>query len=229
MKSKLTAMASVLALCLAGGLAMAEEATPTSKKQADAEWSTEGLQRTEVEGVDLVYMRPGATLADYNSVLLEPVSVAFRRDWGKPSMAGASRRIRNEDIQKIKDGLAALVREEVSAELGKGGYTLAEAPGDDVLSVEFSIVNLYINAPDLPTTSATRNYTTSVGEMTLVAELRDSVSGELLARILDRTVGRESMKPELTTSSDNVAAAKNAATHWAGKLRGALDKARKAP
>lgn len=226
MNSRSAIVATLLALGLCA-TATAEDAAPTSKRQADAAWTAEGLQKADVAGFDLVYVRPGASLAAYGRIQLEPVSVAFRRDFGKSSMAGATRRVRPEDLQEIKDGLSTLVQEKVRGELATGGYALSDAAGEDVLTVELSIVNLYINAPDLPNANNARVYTTSVGEMTLVAELRDSVSGELLARILDRAVGRESMRPEFTTRADNVAEANNLAEAWAKSLRKGLDQARK--
>lgn len=214
----------VIAACL--GSAVSAEPPPTTKRQADAAWAGEGLEQVEVKGLDRVYIRPGASLEAYDRVQLEPVSVAFRRDWGKPASAGTHLRVRDQDIQRIKEGLSALVEEQVRIELADGGYALAEAGADDVLAVELSIVNLYINAPDLNSVAAVRTYTTSVGEMTLVAELRDSVSGELLARILDRSAGRDYGRMQLVTRVDNVAEAKSISRAWAKALRSALDKAR---
>jgi hypothetical protein len=63
--------------------------------------------------------------------------------------------------------------------------------------------------------------------MTLVAELRDAPSGELVARVLDRRVGRDRGSFEITTSVDNVAAARDAARAWARILREQLDAARR--
>jgi hypothetical protein len=39
--------------------------------------SHDGLQKISVKGIDLVYARPGATLAAYSRVKLEPVEVSF--------------------------------------------------------------------------------------------------------------------------------------------------------
>ena len=102
------------------------------------------------------------------------------------------------------------------------------APGEGVLRIKAEIRDLYINAPDLPRAGLVRTYTLSVGEMTLVAELRDAPTGDLIARVFDRKRDPESVWLELTTRVDNVAAAQRAAASWAHALREQLDAAHRA-
>ena len=60
-----------------------------------------------------------------------------------------------------------------------------------MLLIEPSLVDLVVKVPtDAPPNSTT--YTTSAGEVTLVLELRDSITHELLARVADR---REARRP----------------------------------
>lgn len=212
-------------LAFTGPPASADQGTPTTKRQAAAEWSEDGLQKTEVKGLDLVYKRPDASLAGYTKVLLKPASVSFRRNWERTAADG--RRIRSEDAQRIKDGLATLLHDEMAKELASGGYAVVESTGDDVLEVGVSIVDLYITAPDVPTASMTRTYALSVGEMTMIAELRDSASSDLIARIYDHAAGREFGRMRFITRVDNVAEARSAASAWARALRNQLDLARK--
>lgn len=193
-------------------------------KRTEAEWSHDGLRRAKVPGLDLVYAREGATLAGYDKVWLRGVDVAFRRDWRQSPQPGS--RIVSGDLSRIKDGLAKILRDELGRELARGGYALVEAPGDGALELDVSIVDLYINAPDVPSALPVQRYTLSVGEMTLQAELRDAPTGEVIARVLDRREGRDRGVLELTTSVDNAAAAREAARAWAGILRRQLDAAK---
>ena len=133
---------------------------------------------------------------------------------------------RRKDSQRIKDGLAALVREEVVRQLSEGGYTLVDTPGEDVLDVEMSIVDLNVAAPDIQTAGRVETFAVSAGEMTLVAALRDSVSGDVAMRIFDRAQAREYFRPQRITSVDNISEARDAAKGWAKALRKALDLAR---
>jgi hypothetical protein len=194
-------------------------------RRAAADWSEDGLRRTTVPGLDLVYVRDGARLDGYSQVWLKSVDVAFRRDWNAPARPGSL--IPDNDVSRIKTRLAAILREETARELARGGYVLADAPGPGVLEVELSIVDLYVNAPEAIGTVRADRYTMSVGEMTLEAELRDAPSGELLARVLDRRVDRERRRFEITTAVDNAVAARDAVRGWARILREQLDAARR--
>ncbi len=198
----------------------------TAQTTAAAEVNQDGLQRTEVAGLDLVFARPGATLEGFNRVQLAPVQVAFRRNWERRVSTGSRQRVSARDMERIRDRLSTLIQTEVREELARGGYALVEEPGDDVLAVQMAIVNLNITAPDTASTSRVRVYTTSVGEMTLVADLRDSSSDELLMRVYDRRIGRTFKTPQITTRADNVMEARNAARAWARALREGLDGAR---
>lgn len=225
-------MTKTLALLLAATLlssttALAQGAPPTTARNANAQWSQEGLEPINVRGLDVVFAKPGATLAGYERIELTPVSVEFRRNWERQAAGTGTRtRVRPADVQRIRDRLSQLVETTVIEELADGGFKMAEGPGEDVLTVQMSIVNLNINAPDLPSSGNVRVYTTSVGEMTLVAELRDSSSGELIMRILDRRIGRDTLQPRFTTRVNNVSEARTAARVWAQALRRALEQAR---
>ena len=223
-------VATFLLSSLLAGSAIAAEAVdtsiPKSKRSAAEVWSADGLQQVSAKGLDVVYSRPGTSLATYNKVLLRPISVSFRRGWEKTPLPGTHIRIPAADIQRIKDRLAMLVSEELVKELAKGGYTLSPTSGDDVLEVTMSITDLYISAPDVPSASRTSVYAVSAGEMTLVAELKDSSSGETAMRIYDHAEAHESSRPVRITSVDNATEARAVASAWAVALRNQLDVAK---
>jgi len=59
--------------------------------------------------------------------------------------------------------------------------------------------------------------------MTLVAELRDSVTGELLGRVVDTRRGRSTGMMQFTNNVTNTADARRAIGVWATALRQGLD------
>jgi hypothetical protein len=59
--------------------------------------------------------------------------------------------------------------------------------------------------------------------MTLVAELRDSMTGEVLARAVDTQSGRGFGTMTWTNRATNMADARNAIGIWASALRRSLD------
>ena len=96
----------------------------------------------------------------------------------------------------------------------------------DVLEVRASIVNLDIYAPDGKDSTVHRNYVLKAGEATLVAELRDSRTGALLARIIDRREMREYPEFQLASDVMNSAEARDLVGLWSRVLRRYLDAAR---
>lgn len=192
--------------------------------------SREGLVRVEHPGIDAVYRRPGTTLALYSQLLLRPIDVQFAKNWD-PASGSTLYRTHEPDTDKIRNELAEAFAQGVRRELEQGGYPLVEQPGDHVLEVRAAIVNLYITAPDvsMQTPGMTKVYTADAGEMTLILQLHDSVTGQLLARAYDRQAGTQSGAWTWSTSVSNTAQANRIISIWATALRKALDASRAAP
>lgn len=207
----------------APAVATAVEA-PKTRKDAASEWSADGLQKVKIPGIDVAYTQPGTSLAPYKRVLLRPISVTFRRNWGRSNLDRGTR-VRPEDQQRIKEKLAALVREEMLKELSTGGYHVADGPADDVLELDLAISDLYITAPDVMT-ARTVVISVSAGEMTLIAELRDSASGQVLMRMYDQATGDDFNRARRLTNVENEHEARDAASAWARALRKQLDLAK---
>jgi hypothetical protein len=196
-----------------------------SKADLEQALSYDGLQKVTVKGVDLAYVRPGATLAGYSRVKLDPVEVAFRKDWD-PKRTGSSFTLSAEERESIRQGVAKIVYDEFVSELqAKSTYKVVNEIGADVLRVRVNIVNLYVTAPDVLSSGPNKAFTVSPVEMTLFAELFDSETGEVIARVVDRREARGSGMMTLTTKSVNVAEAQAIASAWARILRNGLDKA----
>jgi hypothetical protein len=210
---------TIVVLCIA---VIAACATPSSKKPP-AEW--DGLQRREVKGIDNVYVRPNVQFPPYKTVMIDPLEVAFAKEWDPNQTRDLSRHLDAEDLQKIKAELARLFRESFAEELEKGGYPLVDQPQDDTMRVLPAIIDLYINAPDVMTPGRSRTYTTEAGRMTLVMEIRDGPTGQILARVVDaRTAGGMGGHMTWTNAATNRADAQIVLDDWARRLRNALDK-----
>ena len=61
--------------------------------------------------------------------------------------------------------------------------------------------------------------------MTLVAELIDSETGQVQARVVDRREARETGRLQLTGAMENADEARTIAASWARILRSAMDRA----
>ena len=212
-----TLLPLLLVLCATtlAGCASTRNATPE-------EW--DGLVRQSGTRLGAVFVRPDAEIVGYRSVKIDPVEVSFARNWD-PNRGGRSQlsRLNADDMAAIQAGVADLFRETFRAELERGGYQLVDVAGPDTLRVTAAIVDLYISAPDTMAAGRSRTYTANAGRMTLVAELRDSMTGELLARAVDARGARSSGTWQVTNRVTNTADARRAMGIWATALRQALD------
>ena len=186
--------------------------------------TSDGLVRVQSKQVDTVYAKPGVSLARYKRVMLDSVELAFKLDWDKRHPE-----VSESDVARIRSQGAAVFYEIFSSALTlNNGYPLATQPGADVLRVTASITELDVAATP-GSTGTNRMYVVSPSDLTLSMELRDSTTGALLVRAIDREKGRATGDLRVEGAVSNSTEARKALELWAGLLRGALDSARDAP
>jgi hypothetical protein len=185
------------ALALAGSLG--------SALAADAPDSWDGLVQVKPKRVDAVYLLPGADFRQYTRLMIDPTEVAFQKDWQKRINDGRrlSDRVDDDQAQKILAAARANFDDVFVDEFSKAGYTIVQQPAADVLRISTAVVNLYVNAPDTMSAGRTYSFTTEAGEATLILEVRDSLSGALMGRAVDRRETRSSAGLQMTTSVTN--------------------------
>ncbi|HEY5656692.1 MAG TPA: DUF3313 family protein, partial [Myxococcota bacterium] len=130
------------------------------------------------------------------------------------------------------DRLKRSFQEAFESELAKSeDYQLTDEPGPGTLRVSGHIVDLVVDAP--PQQGSELNFVMSAGEMTLILDVRDSVSGEPLARVADRRAVRPaSTGPSRVYYSNparNWGEVRRRFQHWASLLREGLDYLKQLP
>ena len=199
-------------------------------------WAKKSLPAINDEGMELVkdtrmttiYADPGADLGIYKRIWLKDASVSFKKNWQRDqnrTSRGQAFRVKNKDMERIKQDVATLFREVMTAELVDGGYELVEQAGEDVLIAKPAIVDLDVIAPDLMTVSRTYSFSESAGEMTLVLELYDSLTNDKIVTARDRRQDYRRGYLEWRSSVSNRATAKRLMSSWARTFREALDDA----
>jgi len=195
-------------------------------QQERAEFTIEGLQLVEDSNLALVYAQPGIDLGRYDRILLDEPYIAFKKNWQRNQKRFHDGWITTDDMTKIKMELSSLFMDVFSQTLEEGGYELVLDTGEDVLLIRPAIINLDVVAPDTNSPGIKRTYSETAGEMTLYMELYDSVSGELLAKALDRKEDRRTGYFEWQNRVTNRAAANRILRVWAKVLKEGLDDAR---
>jgi len=201
--------------------------SPVTAAENAPPFTPDGLQLIEDSKLALVYAEPGADMSRYDRIYLDTPHVAFRKNWQRDqNRNGQNMRVSADDMEKIKTELAALFMDVFSRTLSDGGYDLVSETGDDVLLIKPAIINLDIVAPDTNSPGITRSYSETAGEMTLYMELYDSLTGDLVARALDRQRDRVTGYFQWRNKVSNRAAANRILQVWADVLKEGLDDAR---
>ena len=190
--------------------------------------SKDGLQLQKQTKQRLVYLKPGATFAQYNRVALIECYVEFRKNWARDynsEHVGLENQVRDDDIQRMRSALSAEFKKVFVNELTKGGYQVVDTAAPDVLVLRPALVNVDPTAPDLMTANMERTVVRSAGQMTLYLELWDSSTNTILARVMDAEADQQPFAQPADRVT-NYAAADAILKSWADELRGHLDAVR---
>lgn len=192
------------------------------------ETTEDGLKLVKVKGIDMAYVRPGATLAPYKRVMMDPAQVAFSKDWD-PERTGSRMKLTPEERERIRTELAQLFDKTFKEEMEKGGYPVVTEAAPDVLLVTAALIDVYANAPDTMEPGRSRTYVMNAGHATLIAELRDSETKAILARVADLQEARDDGFLQISNSVANSAEARAMIQRWARILVKRMDAVKKEP
>ena len=183
-------VAAVAAACLCVGIGMAAPKQPRIQTGANAEVTADGLVRVQKSVADAAWVKPDFDLTPYTKLMIVSGGVSFKKV--KPVSSFQARQgasefpISPEAQQMFKD----IMKEEFTRELSKlKRYQIVDKPGPDVLMLVGGVIDVVSSVPnDVDSAAFGRGgvYLTSVGQATLVIELRDSESNEVLGRAADR-------------------------------------------
>ena len=200
--------------------------TPTIQSGPDAEVSFDGLVAIDNSVFQRAWIAPDIDLRPYNQIMGGQAKFEFRAVRGTgTSRANSSRNefpISEENQQRLIDTVSEIFREEIG---NSQHFTITDEPGDDVLIVTGALLDIVSRVPP-ERVGRSDIFLSSVGEATLVLELRDSISGETLFRAADRRAaepaGGRGMRSNTVTTWNEV---RRLARRWATRLRDGLDSA----
>jgi hypothetical protein len=185
----------------------------------------DGLELTKRKGLDLVYIRPNVQFKAYKNVQIDTLQVAFDKNWDpNENVRSPSRHMSAEDIEKIRGDMITEFRKVFVDELAKAGYQVVDKAGEDTLRVSPALADVYINAPDRMEPGRITTYTTDAGRMTIFMEMRDGLTGQLLARVVDKREATDTGFAQVTNSVTNSAEFRRMVRSWAQRLVKGLDK-----
>jgi len=206
---------SICIVCIAYlGLSGCTSSPPVVPAATPQNTTEEGLVRVENSRFDEVYVRSGFDLTDFDAVILAPVSVSYK-----------STRPENELNDRQLDLMKRYFREELEGAFGESGqYALVDKAGIRTMRIYAGITDLEINVPtDMPAIHRNVVFVASSGKMTLVTDVYNAQTNEILVRIKDRRQARDHWHK--ATSISEWSEVRAAFRYWAGIASDRIDAA----
>ena len=153
---------------------------------------TQGMVNVRSSQLDEVFVLPGANFRGYTRIMLDPTQAALAQNWLRNVNAqpiDLVRRTTAQDAEQVVDQVREGFARTLAGAMNRAGYELVSVAGPDVLRLSPRIYDLRVNAPaSVTNVPLTRVYTVNAGEATFALDIRDSTTGELLGRVVDRRV-----------------------------------------
>ena len=204
-------------LVLVAAAASACGPQPTQPKPT-GEVNIEGLQQVSARNFEAAFVRPGVTFANYGKLMVDELELAFRT----PDREQNQFPLGEDQKTRFRAAMATAF----GAELGKlEAVDVVTEPGPDVLALHVRVQDIVARAPGRRVGGGRAGFALeTVGEMTLVLELRDSQSDEILVRAFDR----QAVEGAAMVSGDGVISTwegvERIVARWATRTREGLER-----
>jgi len=203
-------------------MAGCSSAPPTIQEGPNAEVSYDGLHAIDNSVFKAAWADPDVDFSRYSKIM--PGGAFF--EYRAVKKTSGTYRARASDTEfyideKAREKLKGLTSEIFNEELAKSTrFSVTDASGPDVLIIRGGLYDILSRVPP-DTVGRSDVYLSSVGEITLILEVIDSMSGEVIfraveRRALDRSGGRSS-------SVKTKAEVRRVIRRWATTLRDGLD------
>ena len=178
----------------------------------------EGLQAVTARNFEAAFVRPGVDFSNYNKLLVNELELAFRT----PDRSQNQFPLGEDQKTRFRAAMAVAFGEE----LGQlQNLDIVTEPGPDVLDLNVRVQDIVASSPGRRVGAVGRASFAieTVGEMTLVIELRDAESEEVLIRAFDR----RAVEGAAMLSGDSVISTwegvERLVARWASRVREGLD------
>ncbi len=217
-------MKKILLTFVAMAIAGCSSAPPTIQQGPDAEVSFDGLHVVDNAAFAAALADPDIEFSRYSKIM--PGGAFFEFRAVKRTSRTHSARSNTREFYIDEDARARL-EEEVTAifteELAKSTrFSVVDEPGPDVLIIRGGLHDIVSFVPPQPIGRG-EIWISSVGEITLLLEVVDSLSGEVIARAVERRAAERGGQAIRANTVTTWAELRRLARRWATTLRDGLD------
>jgi hypothetical protein len=213
----------ILAVLVAG----CSTASPTLQEGADAEVSFDGLVKIDNARFAAAWADPDVDFSRYSKVLPGGAAYEFRDvDKGSQSLQNPRSRSSQDEFwisDADREKLVEVTTEIFAEELAKSTrFEVTDSRGSDVLILRGALHDIVSKVPpDL--IGRGEIYLSSVGEVTIIVEALDSLSGEVVFRGLERREAGTTAGAMRSSSVTTWAEVRRLIRRWASTLVDGLD------
>lgn len=218
---------TVLSAAVLGVFSAEAPGKPKLETGQDAEITHDGLYRVDKTVMDAAWVKPDLDLTPYKKLLIGAAGMSFKPvdDEGQRWWPGRSDQtefpISEENKVRLQEEMGKAFLEEL-ADLRR--YEIVGEPGEGVLLLAVALIDVVSSVPPVDECIGRCDvYLSSVGEATLVLELRDSVTNEVLARAADRRAAEQQGWPIEANSVTVWPEVERLAHAWGKQVRKRLD------
>jgi hypothetical protein len=224
-----TSILMVLCICALAGCASG--ATPQMQTGKEAETTFDGLTRVENTIMDGVWVRPDIDLRGFRKVLFVPVGVSYRDVEPSDPTTALRRSTRSRTTELREFQLDEETKAFFEAEIGRvlieefaasDVYEVVDEAGPDVLQVGVALLDVVSRVPPQAATQP-RVFIESVGEATLVLEIRGSMSNSVYLRAVDRRAAARQSEMIESNRVTNAAEIRRLGRRWGEIVREGLE------
>ena len=202
-------------------------AAPRLQTGPDAEVTHDGLHRVDKTVMSAAWVQPDLSLGGYDKLMLIEAEFTYKavNNEGKRYVPGRSKDTQFYIPEESRERVEREMRDAFVAELGKlQRYELVNEPGPGVLTLVAGVYDIVSSVPPANTcTGRCDIYLSQVGQATLVLELRDSLSDEILARAVDRRAAQTAGWPVSANTVTVWAEVRRLASSWGQRVRTGLE------
>lgn len=190
-----------------------------------AETSPDGLYRLDNSVFTVAYTKQDLDLSPYTAFIIDDVTVAYRKDpQGRTRNSPESNYALSESqMEMLKSAFHDAIEDALEDD---PPYEVVTTPGPNVAELTAYLIDLEVR---FPTDRAMRERVAvdSYGQVTMILEIRDSESNEILARVGDRGDPTQTTYELAGVNSAFVMSdVRRMFDHWAGTVRERLDQVR---
>lgn len=210
---------------------VASAAAPQIQTGQGAETTFDGLTRVDNTIMDAVWVRPDIDLRGFRKVLFVPVGVSYRDvEPSDPTTAlRRSTRSRTTELREFQldEETKAVFEAEIGAAFSEEVaasevYEVVDEAGPDVLQIGVALLDVVSRVPPQAATQP-RVYIESVGEATLVLEIRGSMSNSVYLRAVDRRAAARQSEMIESNRVTNASEIRRLGRRWGEIVRKGLE------